>query len=132
MSWLVIFSFSSSNASWCSFSHFYSFFYLSLLRDFAIWLKFFYESLVKVCKPQEAFNFFYFGWGFLFLTVFTLLFSIYTSPHSTTTSRIRISLILKSHFDYLKHRLCFSFIFKNKIVLSSNSLVLVGITKSLM
>ena len=65
------------------------------------------------------------------ITAFTLLFSICTSPYPTTTSRIEIPLASKSHFDHLKHRLCFSAIFKNQIILFSSSfLVLVDITKS--
>ena len=63
----------------------------------------------------------------------TLIFScsILTCLFPTITPRIGISSILKSYFDCLKHRLCFSAIFKNLIILSSNySIVFAGITKS--
>ena len=48
-----------------------------------------------------------------------------------TTPSIGISSILKLYLDLLKYKLCFSAIFKNQIVLSSNSfIVLAGTTKS--
>ena len=62
-----------------------------------------------------------------------LIFScfILTCPFPTITSKMSISFILKSHFDHLKHRLCFSAIFKNLTVYSSNSsMVFAGMTKS--
>ena len=67
---------------------------------------------------------------FYSFTVLIFSCSILTCPFLTITSRIGISSMLKSHFDCLKHKLCFSAIFRNQIVLSSNSfLVLAGITK---
>jgi len=54
---------------------------------------------IEVYEFQEAFilvGIFY------SVTILTLLFSIYTSPLPTTTSRIRISSVLKLHFDCLK------------------------------
>ena len=63
MGWLVIFSFNFSNASWYLFSHFHSFFLFELVERFCHITEAFDKSLVKVCKPQEAFYFFYLGWG---------------------------------------------------------------------
>ena len=129
--WLVIFFFSSLNASWYFFSHFHFLFLLSSLRDLAIWLKFLINLWWKFANFKKLSTFFILVEIFHSMTAFTLLFSICISPYPTTTSRIEISLALKSHFDHLKHRLCFSAIFKNQIILSSSSfLVLVDITKS--
>ena len=123
--WLVIFFFSSLNASWCFFSYFHFFFPLILLRYLAIWFKF----LINLWWNFKKLSTFFILVGiFHSMTAFTLLFSICTSPYPTTTSRIEISLASKSHFDHLKHRLCFSAIFKNQIFLSSSFfLVLVDI-----
>ena len=69
----------------------------------------------------------------IFHSFTTLIFScsILTCLFPTITPRMGISSILKLYFDHLKHRLCFSAIFKNLIVCFSNtSMVFAGITKS--
>ena len=69
----------------------------------------------------------------VFYSFTALIFSyfIFTWTFPTITPRIGISSMLKSYLDLLKHRLCFSAIFKNQIVLSSSCFFIsAGITKS--
>ena len=88
---------------------------------------------IEICKPQEAFYFLYLGGVFHSLTTLTLLVFIYTCPLPTTTPKIGIFSMLKSHFDHLKQRLCFSVILRNRIVLSLSSFMLfAGIMKLFM
>ena len=73
------------------------------------------------------------GWLVIFSlsSLNALSCSIWICPLPTTTPKIGISSMLKLYFDLLKHRLCFSAIFKNWIVISSSSfMVLAGIMKS--
>ena len=79
---------------------------------------------VEICKSQKA---------FYSLTTLTLSVSIHTCSFPTTTPRIGISSMLKSHFDHLKQRMYFSVILRNWIVLSSSSFIFfASITKSSM
>jgi len=75
--------------------------------------------------------------SFTFVSVFyslialTFSSSICTSLFPTRTPSMGISVVLKLHFDYLKHKLCFSAILRNLIVcFSSSSSVFAGIMKS--
>ena len=82
---------------------------------------------------QKLLTFFTFVGVFHSLIALTFSFSICTSPFPTYTPNIGISVALKLHFDCLKHRLCFSAIFRNLIVcLFSSSFVFAKITKSSM
>ena len=71
-------------------------------------------------KPRKLSTFFTFIGIFYFLIALTFSSSICTSLFPIHTPSIGISVIYKMHFDYLKHRLCFSTIFRNLIVHSSS------------
>ena len=63
----------------------------------------------------------------------TLSIFIYIILFSTFTSRIDISVVLNSHFDFLKHRLYCSVILRNLVILFfSFFCVFPGIIKSFM
>ena len=86
---------------------------------------------VKVCKSQETFYFLDLVSVFYSFTALIFSSSIWTCSFPMTTPNVGIFPILKSHFDLLKHKLCFSDIFKNKIVYSSSSFIIFsGIMKS--
>ena len=71
----------------------------------------------------------------IFYSLTALIFScsILTCPFPTITPSIGISSTLKSHFDLLKHNLCFYAIFKDLIIHSlSPFIILASITKSSM
>jgi len=88
---------------------------------------------IEIANPRKLSTSLIFVGVFHSLTAFIFSCSILTCPLPTTTPRIGISSILKLHFDHLKYKLCFSAIFKNWIVHSSNSsIVLAGMTKSSM
>ena len=84
-------------------------------------------------KPRKLLTFFIFVGVFYFLIALTFSSFICTSLFLTYTSSMGISVTLKSHFDCLKHRLCFFAILRNLIVcFSSSSSISAGITKSSM
>ena len=74
--------------------------------------------------------FFTFVGVFHSLIALTFSFSICTSPFPTCTPSTGISVVLKLYFNHLKHKLCFSAILRNLIVLFlSSSSVFARITK---
>ena len=67
---------------------------------------------------------------FHFFSTFIFSCSILTCPFPTITPSMEISSMLKLYFDCLKHKLCFSTIFRNLIICSfSSSIVFAGIIK---
>ena len=103
---------------------FFSLFPLFLAFEFIEWFYCMTEVLDKLSLEiyKSSTSFILVG-IFHSLTVLTLSASICTCTLPTTTPKIGISSMLKSHFDCLKQRLCFSAILRNQVVLSSSSFI---------
>ena len=130
---VVIFCFSSLNVFCSSSVHFNSPFSFSQFNGTAMWLKSLINHQQKFAKPRKLSTSFTFVGILYSLIALTFSFSICTSPFPTHTGSMGISVVLKSHFDHLKHRLCFSAILRNLIVHSSSYFsIFARITKSSM